>query len=439
MNRATLALFLVLTASAQTHPNPPQTPSDATSASAASPTSDKKAVQRDDYVGDVACSSCHQGLVDTFHQTAHYLTSRLPSKDSIFGNFTPGANILKTSNPDLFFRMEQKEDEFLQTAVEGVPPYIESRTERFGLVIGSAGKGQTYLYWKDDRLFQLPVSYWNQLGWVNSPGYRDGVANFERPVIPRCLECHATYFEPVPPPPNRYRRTGFVVGITCEKCHGAGREHVLRESGKAPVAADSAILNPARFSRDRQMDLCAWCHKGHGIAIAPTFSYLPGEVLEQSIEFPRPDPNAQIDVHGDQVDLLKRSRCFQSSAMTCLTCHNVHTTQHDLASFSERCLSCHKPGTDAFPKMHHQADSNCIDCHMPKQDTNLIVFDWKGNKKKPQVRNHWIRVYRDTSPVSKSWCDGLALGNVSADCGPQPFKAFDFYLSLPNRPPLKRN
>jgi hypothetical protein len=176
---------------------------------------------------------------------------------------------------------------------------------------------------------------------------------------------------------------------------------VLRESAKLPAPSLSAILNPARFSRERQIDLCAWCHAGHGTAIAPTFSYSPGETLEQYIDLPRPDSNAPIDVHGDQVDLLKRSRCFQSSAMTCLTCHNVHTAQHDLSSFSERCLSCHKPGTDAFPKMHHQAADGCIDCHMPKQDTNLIVFDWKGNKKKPQVRNHWIRVYRDTPAPSQ--------------------------------------
>jgi hypothetical protein len=28
------------------------------------------------------------------------------------------------------------------------------------------------LFWKNDQLFQLPVSYWNELGWINSPGYR---------------------------------------------------------------------------------------------------------------------------------------------------------------------------------------------------------------------------------------------------------------------------
>jgi hypothetical protein len=43
-------------------------------------------------------------------------------------------------------------------------PYTTEHTERFDYVIGSGGKGQTYLYWKGDLLFQLPVSYWTELG-----------------------------------------------------------------------------------------------------------------------------------------------------------------------------------------------------------------------------------------------------------------------------------
>ena len=129
--------------------------------------------------------------------------------------------------------MEQKGYDFFQTAVEGADPFMTTRTERFAFVIGSGGKGQTYLFWKGDDLFQLPVSYWSELGWVNSPGYRDGTANFSRPIIPRCLECHGTYFEQIPPPSNRYSKTGFTVGITCEKCHGPGREHVQTFSAKS--------------------------------------------------------------------------------------------------------------------------------------------------------------------------------------------------------------
>jgi len=360
---------------------------------AASPEGDDISRSRDNYVGDAACGSCHRDKVNAFHETAHFLTSRLPDKNSILGNFTPGANARTTSNPELSFRMDARENGFFQTAVQGMPPYITERTERFDLVIGSGEKGQTYLFWKGDSLFQLPVSYWTELGWVNSPGYRDGVANFDRPIVSRCLDCHATYFESDPPPPNRYRKTHMVVGITCEKCHGPGREHVQREGSKARGSSGSAILNPAGFSRDRQMDLCAWCHAGQGVIVARAFSYLPGQRLDKYLELPQPAVNAEVDVHGSQVELLEKSRCFRSSAMTCLTCHDVHTSQHNLALFSERCLTCHKPGTAMFPKLAHQVRSNCIDCHMPKQETNLIVFDWNGKKARPQVRNHWIKVY----------------------------------------------
>jgi hypothetical protein len=369
------------------------------SQSSPGPNSPPKPNPEDKYVGDDACRSCHQDTVESFHRTAHYLTSRLPDRDSILGDFRPDNNLLKTSNPDLFFRMEAKGDGFFQTAVQGMPPYITSRTERFGLVVGSGGKGQTFLFWKRDLLFQLPVSYWKEVGWVNSPGYRDGVVYFDRPVIPRCLECHGTYFNSLAPPLNRYSRMGFVVGITCEKCHGPGRQHVQRFTSKsADIPSDPAILNPARFSRDRQMDLCAWCHAGHGAALLPTFSYIPGEPLDKYLELPKPEPDAPIDVHGSQVELLKKSRCFQSSSMTCLTCHDVHATQRDPVAFSEHCLRCHK--VESHPRMRHQIANNCVDCHMPQQQTNLIIFNRNDLKASPEVRNHWIKIYPEAGVSS---------------------------------------
>ena len=130
---------------------------------------------REDYIGDEACRSCHQDKVETFHRTAHYLTSSRPDKDSILGTFSPNENILRTSNPDLFFRMEAKDDAFFQTAVQGIPPYITSRTERFGLVVGSGGKGQTFLFWKADLLFSaarlvLEGSWLGEQPWVSRRG-----------------------------------------------------------------------------------------------------------------------------------------------------------------------------------------------------------------------------------------------------------------------------
>ena len=87
------------------------------------------------YVGDQICAQCHGDQAESFHQTAHYLTSRLPNKDSILGDFTPGKNAITTSNPDLSFRMEKREGGFFQIAIEGQSPYTTERTERFDFVI----------------------------------------------------------------------------------------------------------------------------------------------------------------------------------------------------------------------------------------------------------------------------------------------------------------
>jgi hypothetical protein len=117
--------------------------------------------------------------------------------------------------------------------------------------------------------------------------------------------------------------------------------------------------------------------------------------LDTYLELPHLDPSANVDVHGSQVELLKKSRCYQSAdSMTCSTCHNVHVPQHDLAAFSDRCLSCHKiENCGVYPKLGRDIARNCIDCHMPNQQTNLIVSDSNGRRVKPQVRNHWIKIY----------------------------------------------
>src|SRR5207245_11659759 len=118
----------------------------------------------------------------SFEQTAHRLTSRPPTRDAIAGSFTPGANVLRTSNPYLHFRMDSTATGFFQTAVIGHAPDTSTRSERIDFVTGSR-KGQSYLYWQaGDLLYQLPVSYWTGVGCVNSPGYPDGRPNFERPI-----------------------------------------------------------------------------------------------------------------------------------------------------------------------------------------------------------------------------------------------------------------
>jgi hypothetical protein len=350
------------------------------------------------FVGDRACLPCHQDKVETYYKTAHHLTSQVADKNSVAGTFSEGANILKTSNPDLFFRMDANAKGFFQTAVWGTPPRTWSRTERLDLVIGSGGKGQSYLFWDDDQLFQLPVGYSTVLGqWINGPGYRDGTANFERPIIPRCLECHASYVKALEPLPsnNRYDKADFVLGISCERCHGPGREHVAQSDSKARAVLGPAIVNPARLPRERQFEVCSQCHGGQGVReLAPAFSFVPGQPLGNYIDLGPVDSN-DIDVHGKQVVLLEKSRCFQSSSnMSCATCHDVHEPERNLATFSQRCLTCHQiEKCGVYPKLGREIANNCIDCHMPNQETKVVFLDVSGKKVNPRFRTHWIKVY----------------------------------------------
>jgi len=289
------------------------------------------------------CVPCHREIAASFAGTAHANASRQADAASILGPFEAGKNQMDTRLPGVYFRMERRPEGFYQTGVEG----RRTRSERFDLVIGSGRRGQSYLYWRNRLLFQLPVSYHVGSGrWINSPGYIDGEVHFERGIPPQCLDCHATRF--------RLERTAggvryagdYTLGIGCAKCHGEAETH-------------DQIRRPAN------LELCARCHSG----------------LEE-------EKTPQPDVHGNQVGLLRASRCFQKSpAMTCATCHDVHKVERDVAAMSQQCASCHTDGTCAVARaIGPAARGRCVDCHMPVLPSKLIEVQ--------SYRTHRIGVYR---------------------------------------------
>ena len=327
-----------------------------------------------DFVGEDVCQACHSRIAETYLSTNHHLTSQLPSKESIAGKFTRRREYSKDAGSRSALPHGGPAERFLRNGeCSGSHRTRKTRSERIDFVTGSGEKGQTYLYWRGNRLFQLPVSYWTELHeWVNSPGFIDGTADFARPIVPRCLECHATYFATVgsATAENVYRKSGYVLGISCERCHGAGREHVEREracekaemspqrlkpprngsdNGTTEVvpsqittdngtgeSVPSRIVNPAGLLRDRQVEVCAQCHGGIGESVKPAFSYVPGQPLENYIRLQRPDADAAVDVHGNQVALTQKSRCYQNSQMSCTTCHEVYAPERAAAAYSDK-------------------------------------------------------------------------------------------------------
>jgi hypothetical protein len=382
-----LGTLLALSCVAQVAPNPPQVTA-----------SEKTAPAKREYAGDAACAACHAAEAKTYFQTTHYHDSSEANAKTILGNFTTGENVLRTPNPDLIFAMIEAPDGFYQSAVDIKDPQnLKGRAERFDIVIGSGRRGQTYLYWKDDTLFELPVTYWTETKeWINSPGYIDGGVHFDRPIYPRCLECHANYFESQTPPPNRYAKDSLVLGIGCERCHGPGAEHVKREKSARPPAgsAEIAIVNPSRLPQARQMDLCALCHAGAGESLAPALSFRPGDAIADYVKITMPPPDAPVDVHGNQVQALEHSKCFTSGKLTCATCHNVHQTQEEANAFSKHCMTCHTVAAcGRFKTMGEAIRGKCIACHMPLGRSQALTSESSGQMLRAQLRTHRIAVY----------------------------------------------
>lgn len=363
------------------------------------------------YAGDSTCGSCHVGQSLSYSHTAHHETSNLMAAARTPGSFLDGSNTLKIADPapaigdpGVSYKMEQRDAGYFVTAITGFVGRLQVRSERIDLVIGAGVRGQSFLSWRNDALFELPVSYWTQGSqWINSPGYRNGAPNFDRVATPRCLECHVGYIEALSADKNanRFDRDSLVPGITCEVCHGPGTNHVSLYGRVVNPAARAAIkntliLNPKTFSRDRQVDMCALCHNGASQQeIVPAFSYVPGEDLSKYLSFDTEAQDSHPDVHANQVGLLKRSRCYlRSPAMSCSTCHEVHAPERAAASYSVKCLSCHRVETCGMEKkIGPSIANNCIDCHMPVEQTNAIVSQTGNKVVRTSMRTHWIKAY----------------------------------------------
>jgi tetratricopeptide (TPR) repeat protein len=215
--------------------------------------------------------------------------------------------------------------------------------------IGSGNHAITYVNrTAQGRLLELPVSWYAKLdGYAMSPGYdRPDHFDFRREISPSCLFCHSAGPEP--------------AAIDCSRCHGPTEAHLAR-----PLRGN--ILNPARITPQRQLEICLQCHletASQGITDSlrrpgrAVFSFRPGEPLaDYKLYFDRADAaaNDRIEINHAGYRLLQ-SRCYNESAgrMTCTTCHDPHAASVRAAS----CIGCHS---------RPHANGDCAGCHMPKR------------------------------------------------------------------------
>lgn len=175
----------------------------------------------------------------------------------------------------------------------------------------------------------------------------------------RCFACHAT----------RVRMDDVTLdlahlqaGVTCQRCHGPRRQHVATEG-------EFTDANFAFPDREESVRRCGQCHRNAD---------------EQPLEDIRVDnPTlARFQPVG-----LSQSKCYLSSEMTCITCHDPHKPMSLQDSAGDwQCIQCHDSKTPEHSTCAAEMSTDCVSCHMPrvKQLSNPATF-----------ADHWIRVIKD--------------------------------------------
>jgi len=354
------------------------------------------------FAGSAVCAGCHKDIYESHIKTAHYLDSRPAAKKFIKGSFSPGKNKF-AYNQWMEVVLERRKDSFFQTAyLNG----IESQSAPFDIVIGSGRKGQTYLYWNGNMLYELPVSYYTPLdSWCISPGFSSNYIKFDRIIPAQCLECHGTYAKVLEDKDNisTYDKTQMIYGIDCERCHGPAIDHVAFHKEHPEEKTGKYLTHIKQLSRQQKLDGCALCHSGFRQPLQPVFSFEVGEKLDDySRAGYSSDSVSTLDVHGNQYGLLMASKCFKMSQLDCSSCHNPHVNEFDSPKiFSQRCITCHTETKHTSlalaPGKRSLLSNNCIDCHMPMLPSQKIVLTVANlDKVVPDlVRTHRVDIYPD--------------------------------------------
>ena len=356
------------------------------------------------YVGSGTCAECHQDIYDSHVKTAHFNTSAPAAWENIKGNFSQGFNTWETDRVN--FRLIADDDSFYQLAHSKFRD-AKDVLSPVDVVVGSGVKGQSYLTWKGDSLYQLQTSYYAPTeNWITSPSFPSYL--FKRPVSDACLKCHVTYAKNYDPSGqgNRYDEKRIIYGIDCERCHGPSSEHVVYQRKNPKDDTSKFEVKFDSLSRQQRLDICAQCHSGlRNRQLKNPFLFLAGDDLKQySTNYYRGRRDSELDVHGNQYGLLTSSQCFKETAsMSCTTCHDPHKNQRgNTAYFNSKCLQCHSNNTSAIHSDVPQVKdwgNNCIACHMPVSPSKSMHVRLSKDSSETAIgiRTHRIGLYPESS------------------------------------------
>ncbi len=409
------------------------------------------------YVGSVACKMCHSTQHTRWQGSPHRHGLGAPGDSP---GVLAAVQALFNSNYDLV-------NTTAFSTYAGNAPKLSRSGETYVITIGNVAYPVVYAMgyqWKQRYItkigeahYILPIQYnvstsewvtYNTSDWYagTTPLYTAS-STLETDVYKKnswerkCMGCHSVTgilsleFSNSPTTGIAQHRADWVErGVGCEACHGPGSAHVWGNGALGTVAAPY-IVNPAKLTRDRAMDVCGQCHS-RGLSVGTlggqtgdtyTLEYWydgqrtfrPSDVLVDSYTDAGgywTDTYAEFRVskqhHQQWNDMYQSAHLAANAAdsVTCASCHDVHgpvgyARQMKLsAQDNSICLTCH--GSNGSAQQRFATDSQivqhmgnqhrsyapgttgtgrCISCHMTATAKTAINYD---------IRNHTFRTIR---------------------------------------------
>jgi len=371
----------------------------------------------DRYVDPALCAGCHPNISETYQRTGMGRSFYRPTLANTIGERGKAVTFYHQPS-ESYFTMLERDGHFYQRRYQVGADGKEANTleKEIDFVLGSGNHARAYLHRTNrNTLTELPLAWYAEKGgsWGMNPAYdRPDHPGFRRTITNACMFCHNAY-----PDTSSARKADdaepvfpgrLPEGIDCQRCHGPGGKHA--EMAETPGASveniRKAIVNPARLSAERQMEVCMQCHLETTSFRLPNaivryergpFSYRPGEPLADfMLHFDQVPANDKMEI-ASAAYRLRRSACFLRSegALLCTTCHNPHDVprgEQAARHYTEACRGCHSAAFDKLVASgKHSQSGDCIGCHMPKRRTDDVVH--------AVMTDHYIQRRRPTGDL----------------------------------------
>ena len=327
------------------------------------------AAERETFVGSEACESCHRDVFRLHQQSQHASAVTRVDADG-HGERFRRPSTTQDPNRGLNYETTVIGDRCVLVTRQG---NVETITPaHFGF--GSGKHAITYMSAAGPDLLELRLSYYSEAKrWDFSPGqqlkshsggvvYPQGLVKGPD-VVEGCFICHSTA---VVKEGGKVRPESTLLGVGCESCHGAGRDHIAAaKRGDKDLRMVRLSEQHARISQA----LCGQCHR------SPVSEDLH-------------DPFNQTQLPRLQGLALSQSPCFTNSGgrLSCLTCHSPHgDAEQTRAGYNRACTSCHTGSSPDQRQCSLAPTGDCVSCHMPAQPVGMPT----GLK----YRTHWIKVW----------------------------------------------